>query len=176
MISADLYEGIRPAEARDIQGVQLLLQLLQEDMVPFPPSAAADHLGNTTVIEREGKVLGCCYVADLGEAEGGVRVAELAAFVIDPSYRRQGFGDSLLDYVEQTLRRRGYKRVVVIASEGSWEWFAQRAFALSGDAATSPLLPERRRATVPAVSQLYAKPILDLDASLDAPAGKRIGF
>lgn len=29
------------------------------------------------------------------------QVAELGAFVVHPAYRRAGFGDSLLDYVEQ---------------------------------------------------------------------------
>lgn len=47
------------------------------------------------------QVLGAAAITDLGEADDGVRVAELGAFVVHPSYRRAGFGDSLLDYVEQ---------------------------------------------------------------------------
>ena len=52
-------------------------------------------------------------------------VAELGAFVVHPSYRRCGFGDSLLDFVEQELRQKGFRRVAIVAGEGSYEWFAQ---------------------------------------------------
>lgn len=47
------------------------------------------------------QVLGCAAIRDLGDSADGVRVAELGAFCVHPSYRRAGFGDSLLDYVEQ---------------------------------------------------------------------------
>lgn len=47
------------------------------------------------------QILGAAAITDLGPAEDGVRVAELGAFVVHPAYRRAGFGDSLLDYVEQ---------------------------------------------------------------------------
>jgi ribosomal protein S18 acetylase RimI-like enzyme len=47
------------------------------------------------------QVLGCAVIRDLGHAADGVRVAELGAFVVHKAYRRAGFGDSLLDYVEQ---------------------------------------------------------------------------
>lgn len=47
------------------------------------------------------QVLACAVVCDLGECADGVRGAELGAFCVHPAYRRAGFGDSLLDYVEQ---------------------------------------------------------------------------
>ena len=178
MIAADLYEGIRPAEPDDAPGVAALLAALssQGHDLPFPPSEVVDNIDRVTVLEREGKVLACAVACDLGSAPDGLRVAELSAFTVDPSFRRQGLGDSLLDYVEQGLRRRGFRRVVLVARQGSYEWFVQRAFEPQGDAAASDLIPEKRRRRVPAVSTLFAKPILELDASLDAPAGKRIGF
>lgn len=178
MIAADLYEGIRPAEPGDIPGIINLLDIMsgQGHDLAFPPDQTSDHLQNITVVEREGKVLGCAVAADLDQAPDGLRLAELCTFVIDPSFRRQGLGDSLLDYVEQGLRRRGFRRVVVVADQGSYEWFVRRAFEPSGDACTSPLLPAERRSRVKPVSKLLVKPILELDESLDAPAGKRIGF
>ena len=178
MISADIYEGIRPAGHDDISGVVYLLALLQADghALPFPPSESGDHLSNIIVMSREGKVLGCAVTLDLGEAEDGVQTYEICAFIIEPSYRRLGFGDSLIDYVEQSLRRRGARRVVIVAGQGSIEWFAQRGFALVGNGSSSKLLPQSRKKSVPHISKLYAKSILDLDEALDAPEGKRIGF
>ncbi len=70
-------------------------------------------------------MLACSVVQDLGRSADGVCVAELCAFVVHPSYRRVGFGDSLLDYTEQQLRQRGFRRVVIIAEQGSYEWFVQ---------------------------------------------------
>lgn len=178
MIAADLYEGIRPAEMMDAPGISRLLLLLAEEghQLPFPAETAGDYLGRITVIEREGRVLACACCDDLGVAPDGVRTAEISALVVDPSYRRQGLGDSLLDYVEQNLRRQGFRRVVLVAERGSYEWFGQRAFEAAGDAAQSQLIPKRRAAQVPAIAKLFTKSMLELDASLDAPAGKRIGF
>ncbi|KAL4424467.1 hypothetical protein ABPG77_006405 [Micractinium sp. CCAP 211/92] len=187
MIAADLYEGIRCAEGRDTGGVQQLLGMLAAEgfSLPFPLEDVPLRLQDITVIEREGKILGAAAITDLGPAEDGVRVAELGAFVVHPAYRRAGFGDSLLDYVEQELRLKGFRRVAIVAGEGSYEWFAQRDFARVGAAARSPLLPGWRTeelgaaaAAAPrlAPAQLYVKPIVELDASVEAQPGKRIGF
>ncbi|KAI3433843.1 hypothetical protein D9Q98_003646 [Chlorella vulgaris] len=187
MIAADIYEGIRPAEGRDVPGVQQLLGMLASEgfTLPFPPDDVSARLRNITVTEREGKVLACAVVCDLGECADGVRGAELGAFCVHPAYRRAGFGDSLLDYVEQEIRQKGYRRAAIVAGEGSYEWFAQRDFSRVGAADSSPLLPEWRRRELAAaaagtrgaaVPQLLVKPIVELDESVAAQPGKRIGF
>ena len=114
--------------------------------------------------------------------------------------------------------------MVLVAGEGSYEWFVQvrgaggrareraatrprsshrlepppfplppppfpapkhpqRDFEPAGLAAQSLLLPlaRRKRLTLEgtnscSIAQLYAKPILELDPDVAAPAGKRIGF
>ena len=178
MIAADLYEGIRPAEAMDVNGIVRLLLAFTADGhdIPFAPEDAGNYVSRCTVIEREGRVLGVAVCLSLGEAPDKVSTAEIVAFVVEPSVRRQGLGDSLLDYVEQRLRRQGFRRVVIVADQGSYEWFAQRGFALAGAAASSDLIPEERRKRARPVSKLFVKSILEVDAALDAPAGKRIGF
>lgn len=52
------------------------------------------------------QVLGCACYADLGAAADGVRVAEITAIIVHSGFRRLGFGDSLLDFVEQVGRLR----------------------------------------------------------------------
>lgn len=56
----------------------------------------------------------------------------------------------------------------------------QRDFELAGPARDSELLPLDRRKRLPqsstAPAQLYIKQLVELDASVDAPAGKRVGF
>lgn len=95
-------------------------------------------------------------------------VAELCAFVVHPSYRRVGFGDSLLDYTEQQLRQRGFRRVVIIAEQGSYEWFVQvngdsQAFWLCNTSTSeeTDMLPNTRSfpsCHVPAYQLRFASP------------------
>lgn len=180
MIAADLYEGIRPAGWRDVAGVTALLTHLQDaDGVPVPgwlPDVSR-RLGSITVLEREGKLLACACLADLGVAPDGARVAELAALVVHPAYRRNGLGDSLLDFVEQDARRAGFGRCLVVqAGPGAYDWFLERGYEGAGPARDSPLLPRVVRNSLPAVAHLYHKRLLELDAEDDVPAGHRIGF
>lgn len=227
MIAGDIYQGIRVAEQRDLTAVSSLLSLLATTHgveLPFPSSQLSSRLEDVTVIEREGKILGCCCITDHGlvgegaeqsyaeqfEAEstaaaaaamgpssngdrgpssngdrgapatgGGERVAEVAAFVVHPSYRCVGFGDSLLDYVEQAIRLRGFTRLVIVAGQGSFEWFIQRDFVPAGDAAAvAALLPAHRRTQLAGQAppaKVFAKEIM-APAPNAAPAGKRIGF
>lgn len=37
----------------------------------------------------------------------------------------QGLGDALLDYVEQELRQRGFRRIALVVEAGSCEFFIQ---------------------------------------------------
>jgi len=178
MVAADLYEGIRSAEMQDVAGITRLLNLFTAEghQLPGPPEFCGDHLGRITVLAREERVLACAWCSDLGEAPDGKRTAEISAFIVDPNFRRQGLGDSLLDFVEQGLRKQGFRRVVLIAAQGSFEWFGQRSFEAAGDAGKSDLIPKSRAEQAPLVAKLFVKEIVEVDASLDAPAGKRIGF
>ena len=85
----------------------------------------------------------------------------------------------------QELRLKGFRRAAIVAGEGSYEWFAQRDFSRVGAAPQSELLPAWRQAELQeeaaeapdlAPVQLYVKPIVELDESVEAQPGKRIGF
>lgn len=75
--------------------------------------------------------------------------------------------------------------MAIVAGEGSYEWFAQRDFVRVGPASQSILLAAWRTAELAAAAaaapalapaQLYVKPIVELDDSVAAKPGKRIGF
>ena len=90
--------------------------------------------------------------------------------------RGSGRGDSMLDFAEQEARMQGIRRLVLLTTRTA-DWFEQRDFVYSGQAFTSMLLPEARRAKInPARnSQLYAKELQQSHAELPKP-GKRIGY
>lgn len=117
--AGDVYEGIRLAEPRDQAEVAALLALLVSTTgvgLPFPPDTAevggCMESEGVYVVEREGKVLGCCVVEDHSVTSSGSaaasdrkHVAEVAALCIHPGFRRQGLGDSLLDFVSCAVLR-----------------------------------------------------------------------
>ena len=62
------------------------------------------------------QVLACALLQDLGAAPDGPRCGELAAFCVSPAYRGSGRGDALLDYVEQSARDQGMRRLVLLTT------------------------------------------------------------
>jgi N-acetylglutamate synthase-like GNAT family acetyltransferase len=104
-------------------------------------------------------------------------VVEINALIVSESHRNNGFGDSMLDYMEQDLRRKNVGLVVIVPTTGSCDWFVDRGFEYQGLANHSMVLPEERRHGYKEFAKLYSKSIVDIDSSLaDLPAGRRIGF
>ena len=160
MISNDFYEGIRPARASDLQGIEDLLSPLVDRgvLVRRSPQQLLEEVPYFTVLERESKLLACATVKPLGKGPVGESVAEVAAFCVHPEYRGGGKGDSLLEYLESDARNKGIQRLVLLTTRTA-DWFEQRGFTHAGQAHASALLPEDRRAKVDATrnSQLYTK-------------------
>ena len=178
MIAADLYQGIRAATADDLIPVSNLLELFLSEghYLPWSIAEVIDKIDYLTVLERDGDILACVAAESIGKDGEGLPVAELSGLIVSHPHRNNGFGDSILDYVEQYLRRQGIRRVVIVGGQGSFDWFVERGFVSEGPAWQSLCIPEHRRGTAPKFLKVYSKPILELDASLDVPAGKRIGF
>lgn len=84
---------------------------------------------------------------DIGVNANGQKIAEMAAFCVDPAYRNGGRGDSLLDYVEQKARAASYDLLVILTTRTA-DWFCVRGFVPQGIAADSMILPDTRRAKV----------------------------
>lgn len=106
MISTDFYQGIRRAQPADLPYIHEMLRPLEAAGVVLPRSFEQLSLdvNSFRVFEKEGRILACACVTDLGHSEDGVKVEELGAFCVHPSSRSQGLGDSFLDYVEQVRR------------------------------------------------------------------------
>lgn len=179
MISADFYEGIRRAGALDVSAVKDLLSPLEEAGIVVPRSQAAltAEIDSFVVLERESRVLACAQLRSLGASESGEfdHVAEIAAFCVHPEFRGTGRGDSLLDWIEQDARCRGFDLIVLLTTRTA-DWFQAREFVPVGAAHKSDMLPVLRRSRVDPKrnSQMYVK-------KLEAPIpgmqpGTRIGF
>ncbi|MGD2075615.1 MAG: amino-acid N-acetyltransferase [Gammaproteobacteria bacterium] len=124
LISAESYEGLRPAGIDDVGGILQLIAPLEAEGVLVKRSREllemeTDHF---LVIERDGMVVSCAAVYPYpGE------VAELACLAVHPDYQSSGRGDTLLQAAEQRARESGAKRLFVLTTRAA-HWFQERGF------------------------------------------------
>jgi len=170
MVSRDFYEGCRPARSGDpgdLGAVEALLGPLMAAGVLAPRTSEeiARDLGHFYMIERDAKVLACASLVPLSAS-----MAEVGAFVVDPTYRGDGRGDALLEYLEEEAMSRGLTHLVLLTTRTA-DWFMQRGFQHAGSAHESDMLPPSRQArVVPGRnSQLYFK-----ELGTDESEGDRI--
>jgi len=126
LIRGDAYEGIRPAELKDLNGIIEILEPLEKKgiLVPRRREALEADLGNWVVVERDGMVTGC---AAFRSFEDDPNTLELAPLAIHPAYRSGGKGNALLSYMERTALAKGKRRIFILSTV-TFEWFLERGF------------------------------------------------
>jgi amino-acid N-acetyltransferase len=124
LISAELYEGLRPAGIDDVGGILSLIAPLEKQgvLVKRSRELLEMEIDHFLVVKRDGMIIAC---AALYPYEG--QIAELACMVVHPEYQSQGRGDSLLHAIEQRARGSGIKRLFVLTTHTS-HWFRERGF------------------------------------------------
>lgn len=125
MIATDRYQGIRQATIEDIGGILGLISPLEEEGILVRRSR--EHLeidiGQFSVVERDGAIIACAAFHPF-PAEA---VGELACLAVHADYQREGFGEMLLQRIEDAARRRGIGRIFVLTTHAS-HWFQERGF------------------------------------------------
>ena len=94
------------------------------------------EIGRFSVLEHDGVILGCAALYPFSKD----KAAELACLAINPDYRRVGYGEQLLHYMEARARKAGLKRLFVLTTRTS-HWFIERGFK---DAGVDSLPREKR--------------------------------
>lgn len=127
MICRDIYEGVRTAKPKDIDGIRRILQpLLESDVLV---SRSHDHvelnIQQFSILERDGAILSC---AQLVKYENGM--AELACLAVDPTYRSSGKGNAILAFVLRKARHLNIQKVFVLTTKTS-HWFMERGFKMA---------------------------------------------
>jgi len=87
------------------------------------------------VIEHDGLIVGCAALYPYGNG-----MAELACLAVNPDHRRWGYGERLMNHIEQQARVAGVSRLFVLTTRTS-HWFLERGFAL----ASVDELPDEKR-------------------------------
>ena len=124
LISAELYEGLRPASIDDVGGILSLIAPLENQgvLVKRSRELLEMEIDHFLVVKRDAMIIAC---AALYPYEG--RIAELACMVVHPDYQSQGRGDSLLRAIEQRARSTGITRLFILTTHTS-HWFRERGF------------------------------------------------
>jgi amino-acid N-acetyltransferase len=156
LITAETYEGLRPATIDDVGGILELIKPLEEEgiLVKRSRELLEIEINHFLVIERDGAIIACAaaYPAEDG---GG---AELACLAVHDDYRNHGRGDALLRAIEDSAMRSGINKLFVLTTRTA-HWFRERGF-LPGDLSQLPahkqgLYNYQRK------SRVYIKPLKD---------------
>ncbi|HRC72640.1 MAG TPA: amino-acid N-acetyltransferase [Candidatus Competibacter sp.] len=125
LITADIYEGLRPAAIDDIGGLLALIQPLEEDgvLVRRSRERLEMEIGRFILLERDGAIIGCMALYPFPEEQ----IGELACVAMHPNYRNSGRAESLLRFIERQAREQGLKRLFVLTTRAA-HWFQERGF------------------------------------------------
>lgn len=141
MVARDVYEGTRTAGAGDINGIQYVLQPLEEigAVIKRSNEQLLEEIDKFTVVQRDGSIIACAALFPFYDEKCG----ELAALAVAPECRGHGQGDKLLDYIEKKAILMGLERLFLLTTRTA-DWFVSRGFS----ECTIDSIPESRRTKI----------------------------
>jgi amino-acid N-acetyltransferase len=139
LVTADPFEGLRPASIDDVGGILELIKPLEQQgiLVKRSRELLEMEIDHFLVIERDGTIIACAALYP-GDRQ---TEAELACLAVHDDYRDEGRGDALLMGIEHRARQNGVRQLVVLTTRTA-HWFRERGF-LPGDLSH---LPARKKA------------------------------
>jgi amino-acid N-acetyltransferase len=139
MITADKVVRLRQAAVDDIGGILQLLEPLEAEgtLVRRSRELFEREIDRFAVIDHDGVIVGCAGLYPFPSAKAG----ELAGLAVRPDYRKEGYGERLMRYVEGRARQQKMKKLFVLTTRAT-HWFQERGFAKAGVSA----LPKERKA------------------------------
>ncbi|AXK38260.1 amino-acid N-acetyltransferase [Crenobacter cavernae] len=125
MVARDPLVRIRTATIEDVGDLIGLIAPLEAQgiLVKRSREALEMEIGQYSLLEHDGRICGC--VAMHAFPESGM--AELACLAVSAERRDAGFGEMMLQYVENQARRRGIQRLFVLTTQTA-HWFVERGF------------------------------------------------
>jgi len=125
LVTAESFEGIRPARSGDVAALLDLLAPLARDGVlrARPRALVEEEIERFVVVERDGLVVAAAALHPYGDGT----TAELGPIVVDPAFRGTRRGDVLLRYMERRAAEGGARRLFVLTTRTA-EWFRERGY------------------------------------------------
>jgi len=125
MLSHRSLETVRAATIDDIGSVLALIEPLEAEgiLVRRSREQLEAEIDRFIVIEYDNLIIGCAALAPFPEEKAG----EMAALAVHPEFRREGYGEMLLHYVEAWARKMGLKELFALTTR-TGHWFIERGF------------------------------------------------
>ena len=125
LITAEIFEGLRPAAIEDAGGILELIAPLEEEgiLVRRSRERLEMEIGHFKVIERDGSIIGCAALYPHPKN----RMGELACLAVHREYQNEGRGDMLLQAMERDALEQGLNRLFVLTTHTA-HWFRERGF------------------------------------------------
>lgn len=139
LIYANEYENIRPAQKRDVRGIQALIEqgVEADELLTRSRSAIERQLGDYYIFEIDKNPVGCVALHVYPERQQG----ELACLYVSASHEHQGIGRKLIQFVESRARELGLRELLALSTQ-AFTYFQSKGGFVEG---TPDDLPPARR-------------------------------
>jgi amino-acid N-acetyltransferase len=129
LVTADIYEGLRPATIDDVGGLLELIQPLEDNgtLVRRSRERLEMEIERFSLLERDGAIIGSAALFPFPEE----RLGELACVAVHPAYQNSGRAEALLRFIERQARVQGLQRLFVLTTRAE-HWFRERGFEPAG--------------------------------------------
>jgi amino-acid N-acetyltransferase len=152
MIASAPLASVRNATIDDVGGILQIIGPLEEQgiLVRRSRERLEMEIERFVVAEHDNAIIGCAGLYAFPEE----KVGELAALAVHPDFRREGYGEMLMNEIETRARKLRLTQLFVLTTRTS-QWFLERGF----DTATVADLPRQKQAlyNYQRKSQVYRK-------------------
>ncbi|MBQ9619817.1 MAG: GNAT family N-acetyltransferase, partial [Neisseriaceae bacterium] len=120
------FTNIRSAVARDIPDLLQLIEPMVEKGILLPRTYddLESHIHEFFVAEYDDLLYGC---AALKHFTDDTQSAEIACLAVSSSGRGRGYGDLLLERIEQEAKKQGIQQLFALTTQTA-DWFIERGF------------------------------------------------
>ncbi|MDW8343038.1 MAG: amino-acid N-acetyltransferase [Verrucomicrobiae bacterium] len=115
LIYANQYQGIRPAQRKDLRHIFALIKpaMEGEQLIKRNRRTLEKELNEFFVFEIDGNIVGCCQLHPTPE----LKKAELACLHVSPPHANRGIGTKLAQYAETLARERGCEQIFCLSTQ-----------------------------------------------------------
>jgi len=154
MVAAAPLAHLRSATIDDVGGIIAIIGPLEEQgiLVRRSRERLETEIERFVVAEHDGVIIGCAALYAFPEE----KVGELAALAVHPDFRREGYGEALMQEIEARARKLKLAELFVLTTKTA-HWFLERGFRT----ATIADLPQQKQAlyNYQRKSLVYRKPL-----------------
>jgi len=152
MVAANALAHLRPATIDDVGGIIAIIEPLEEQglLVRRSRERLEMEIERFVVAEHDSAIIGCAALYAFPDEGAG----ELAALAVHPDFRREGYGEALMNEIEARAHKLRLADLFVLTTRTS-QWFLERGYR----SATIAELPKQKQAlyNYQRKSQVYRK-------------------